>query len=851
MSNLAAVLQARFELTGDLAALEESTALLRRALEAVPPEHPLRASLMSNLAAVLQARFELTGDLAALEESIALLRRALEAVPPEHRISANLHNNLSVALLHLYVEGGDSGYLDEAVDAARRAVALSPADHPQKAGYLSNLGAALRSRYDRTGDLRDLHDAIDAAEMAFSSGAGSQPDRAVMQFNLGAALLNRFEAVGEPNDLDRAIELHRMAVTITSVGDPKRGDYLLDLGGSLRARFLAGGDPSDLERALDAVSAAIMETPPNEPRAAAYLSSLADLRFIRYSRDSDINDAETAIEMWQRASAIHAAGVSVRLKAARSWGSAAAALGRWNSAAEGYASAVSLLPLLVWRGMDRADRAWLLGQWAGVASDAAACMVNAGMPERALETLEAGRSVLWSELLGFETDLSSLRQLRPDLASLLTRIRNEIDDIGSTAANVGEASPSEIDRTSSPLRDRRLGLARQWDRLVAEVRMLPGLESFMRTPRLPGLLSAAAGGPVVVVNVSQWRCDALIVSSSGVQVVRLPRLTLSEIVGRVRESMEALSVFQDDGAEITGFVRRERMIIETLEWLWDTVAEPVTSALGYSDSPAEGSTWPHVWWCPTGPLALLPLHAAGRVQDGTADGLLDRVISSYTPTLRSLLQARTRHVSQGDSHLSRRQLLLVSMPSTPGLPSLPGVRRERDIVSALLNQDELILLEGKAATRRAVSHALKDCSWVHFSCHGAVDLNEPAQSSLQLYDGRLTVADIVSSRGLSRGEFAFLSISEAAHTGVALPDESLSLASAFHHVGWRHVIAPLWQVRDEVAADIAAEVYRAIVEDGRLNVSQSSTALHHALRKLREVYPQIPSVWASYIHSGP
>ena len=77
----------------------------------------------------------------------------------------------------------------------------------------------------------------------------------------------------------------------------------------------------------------------------------------------------------------------------------------------------------------------------------------------------------------------------------------------------------------------------------------------------------------------------------------------------------------------------EATLSQVLEWLWDTVAEPVLAALGFDDAPEEGQPWPRLWWCPTGLLTLFPLHAAGY--HGTADGharsVLDRVVSSYTP----------------------------------------------------------------------------------------------------------------------------------------------------------------------------------------------------------------------------
>src|SRR4029077_20061596 len=82
----------------------------------------------------------------------------------------------------------------------------------------------------------------------------------------------------------------------------------------------------------------------------------------------------------------------------------------------------------------------------------------------------------------------------------------------------------------------------------------------------------------------------------------------------------------------------ETAITTTLEWLWDHITAPILGTLGHT-TPAS-DVWPRLWWCPTGALTLLPLHAAGRHH--TADTVYDRVISSYTPTLRALHHARTR-----------------------------------------------------------------------------------------------------------------------------------------------------------------------------------------------------------------
>ncbi|MER5540630.1 CHAT domain-containing protein [Streptomyces mirabilis] len=95
--------------------------------------------------------------------------------------------------------------------------------------------------------------------------------------------------------------------------------------------------------------------------------------------------------------------------------------------------------------------------------------------------------------------------------------------------------------------------------------------------------------------------------------------------------------------------------------------------LGYDGVPAvedgdcdEG--WPRVWWAPGGPLGLLPLHAAGYHTDSADDPhrrtVMDRIVSSYTPTVRSLRYARERTLSP-----AAVRSLIVAMPTTPGLPN--------------------------------------------------------------------------------------------------------------------------------------------------------------------------------------
>lgn len=61
---------------------------------------------------------------------------------------------------------------------------------------------------------------------------------------------------------------------------------------------------------------------------------------------------------------------------------------------------------------------------------------------------------------------------------------------------------------------------------------------------------------------------------------------------------------------------------------------------GVPQQASPGNARPRIWWSPTGPLASLPLHAAGSVARG-GPHVFDYAVSSYIPTINALRTART------------------------------------------------------------------------------------------------------------------------------------------------------------------------------------------------------------------
>ena len=80
------------------------------------------------------------------------------------------------------------------------------------------------------------------------------------------------------------------------------------------------------------------------------------------------------------------------------------------------------------------------------------------------------------------------------------------------------------------------------------------------------LRNAAQTGPVVVLNASPYRCDALIVRISGVDVVPLP-VTHEEVLARVNRYGAAVNELNRAAQTLAGRQAAENELWRVLAWL--------------------------------------------------------------------------------------------------------------------------------------------------------------------------------------------------------------------------------------------------------------------------------------------
>ncbi|KAK8087920.1 CHAT domain-containing protein [Apiospora hydei] len=824
--------------------------VMDQAVSVIPNGHPNRAPLLKNLGFWLGSKFSRTGSMDDLNRAIEVSEQAMQSIPDDHPDLAKGLCSLGNWLGHRFLRTGNIGDLNRAIRIAEKAVERTPDDSPDLAGRLSTFGSLLGTEFSRNGGMENLNRAIQMTEKAVKLTSDDHPELAGRLSNLGPLLGKRFSTMGSMDDLNRAIQVTEKAVKITHNDDIELGGWLSDLGIFLGDRFSRTGDMDDLNRAVQVTEKGIKLTPQDHPELAGRLNNLGDRLGHRFSKEGSMEDLQKSQSCFLEALNATSAPLSERIKSGRTLLLFSEFLHEPRKSLEIAHKTIELVPLLTCRSLLNTDKEALLHQTAGLASDAAAFALQAGEDMfTAIELLETGRGLLLSSAYDLRTDVSSLENVSPRLAADFTVLQNKLDTpVSSTRMLVTDEYAIRL--VDEEGRQRR-GAAAIIDAVIKEIRCQPGLERFLRCPSENDMCKAAEDGPIVIVNTSIHRCDAIIIEKPGIRALPLP-LRRSDIEKWDSESLE------------------------TLQMLWDRIVQPVLNTLGFTQAPPNGR-WPRVWWIPTGPLARFPLHAAGDHLGGRPNTTLDRVISSYSSSIRAIMHCHQhpfREMAIGE------KVALVSMEETPQQTQLQNALHETTAVEQICKSMGLSPIRPKRQ-RKEVLSALSDCSLFHFAGHGGTSAS-PLQSYLLLEDwvqDPLVVDDVLGINLSFRPPFlAYLS---ACGTGQVrnerLIDEGLHLTAAYQLAGFRHVIGTLWNVDDKLCVDMASIFYMAFQDKG-MNDQAVSKGLHFAIRELRERWRyqmgkhgnvkntgirderdavirdekvgEMPALWAPYVHFG-
>ena len=715
VSNLGISLLHLYEETADSFAFQEAVALQRTAVSETPQGHVERSPRITNLAAALQTMYEQTGDIDALHEAIELFKEAVDSTAPLHRNRLRYLHGLTSSLMRLAERTGDLSGVNDACRLWEDVIAGTPDGHPNKPGRLSALATARHLQFlGDPADTAPLRSGIEILRETRKLLSPGHTQYAMLATNLGTLLLTLFDHTGEPEALDEAIMLFQVAADAALPGHSEWGMLQSNLGVALVHRARQSEDARHAHKAAAVLEGALKVISPRDPgRAQTLLAQGA-----AYARAFELGDSEaisSGLAALRKAAAMENATTATRIRAGRELGRLAASGRRFSEALAGFGDAVRLMEEATWAGLGRADQQRLLAELSGLPMDAAAMALETGSPATGVELLERGRGVLLARLIEAPTLHAQLLSRAPDLADRLASVQTAIEQADRESISL---QLPEISGGSRDLSARRNRLARQRAAIFEEFRSRHDLADLHRNATMDALFASADRGPVVIVNVSEYRCDALIVSAHEVNVVRLPELTRQTITDKVESLIEAADK-----------VKRQE-VDDTLRWTWDSIVAPVLAALEVTEPPSPGQET-HLWWCATGLAAFLPLHAAGEYREDQAPpGTLDLVISSYTPTLGTLIQLRHRKPAR---ETARSGPLIVAMPKTPGMADLESTMEEADGLAARFSTCQQ--LTGPSATRELVAAEMPQHLWAHFACHGSQNSLKPDEAALHLHDG--------------------------------------------------------------------------------------------------------------------
>ncbi|MGW5434792.1 CHAT domain-containing protein [Streptomyces sp. NPDC004059] len=754
---------------------------------------------------------------AAVNAAILLLSTAIEATPADDPQLPDRLGSLSDAYRIRGINNQNNSDLDTATELAAEAAALAPPEATQARERLaharsSRLRFARRSatpdpgryRIDRVVLVKEYTDGPEGAEIAAMLDAAAQnfllSEQAEEMAKKWATdetskhYLEEFRRSGLAVNLELALRAAE-AETSRHEHPTDRRDHLSHLGNIHLQRYVLTQEKAELVEAARLLEEALDLSPRIGPSRGPLLRILSRI----YVEHSELTDGQ--IERHCHLALTTITDALDSLTALRGAGRLALHHQRYDLAVTCYREAVALMRVAALEEFDRTDRAARLSEITETGSEAVTAHILAGDPATALEAAEEARAVLLTLELDLRTDLTSLREARPDLAERFDRLRHTITTDRTNSAR----TPDGYVRTAQAWQSRTA-----WTNLLADIRATPGYETFLRPPAADELTTLNLPGPLVLINVSPFGSHALVIDPDpGVRVLPLDGLKHQDLHTHAYHMLSATD------PQVTS---------DILAWLWETVVGPVLEAIG----PAT-----RMWWVPTGLLSAFPLHAA-TAPDGRS--AIDLIESSYAPTIRLLTRGLARAATSGNGGD-----LIVAVRRTANGSELAGAEAEG---RALLDRHpEAVPLLNEAATRESVLAALPHATRAYFACHNVRDDARPHQSGLGLFDGLLTIDDL-SRLDLPDAEFAQLSACATVMPTPDAPDELTHLAAAFQLAGFRSVVATLWPVRDLVAAEFTQLFHAA---GGHV---ATCTALTSATRALRDRHPDHPELWAPYVHYG-
>ncbi|KAL8822489.1 MAG: hypothetical protein Q9191_006775 [Dirinaria sp. TL-2023a] len=614
---------------------------------------------------------------------------------PVQHIEADVRFTLGEIQRSRFEKYGAVPLLEDAVSQFRLSVLLTARREDPFGRRAAELSGILRSRansasVDQTQKSADLIEAqYWIQEMILGPMPMRRSDRIEMILQLGHLISTRPRSEPLTAQIDKVLQHYSCAVNVECAEFGPRIDSLRSAAEAWTRRGQASENPKrveDLETALGLFDQIETLSKERGTRSTGHMPPLATLLDALFELTGDakygMRCAETNYQIFANSKyELHA-----KLKAATSFALLAARIVNSKDLTgilstdpfskiqfdEALALALELVDDILSESIARSQQLSQLRQYHLFSYLSLwAAKIAEKKPRDIVRVYERGRSVILTRLLNKRTPIAELKEKLPELANRYQRLSERL----SSAGNDEVFTNQPIDK---------FGVESQLRLVVSDIRKNKGFEHFQQ-PYISDeeFEKLSQSGPTIMLvsGIGSSNGTALVVAQGSVYRQELIGYSADACRAQYSNLTSTVKKWQSSGEDDGG-------LDQVLSWLWYQVAEPVLDRLGLQGSKIEeeGMELPRVWWILCDWANRLPVHAAGdhrKARDtGVPCAVMDRAISSYSPTLRSLIYSRARmsHFQPDDSLLEtgkapvqrdRRaespKILTTAMPTTESL----------------------------------------------------------------------------------------------------------------------------------------------------------------------------------------
>ncbi|KAF9892345.1 hypothetical protein FE257_002122 [Aspergillus nanangensis] len=806
-----------------------------------------------------------------LEKAIDAYKEALSGLQQfygtdQHPDIFMVNTSLGYVMMQRFFHWRSDTDLESAIKYYRRSLSHIDEHHPRYAIRAGNLSNALQLRSDIEASVEDLKEARKMLITALEGPVSLSDElKTGLATQVGNAYLRSHSITNQLADVENAVSYYDKAVEAAGTASAStRGAAVGNKAVALKELAEYTGQLSDFQASLKTFDETLQMLSKEDRHHWGAMMNQANLLFSLYERKMGPETKDygyQALEKFEHLAQMQTLPPGTRINVASVAASLTNDLVSNPAKARDYIlTSLDLLPEAILMHVTRLEQLSLIRKYQYVPGSAAALSLIAGdPPSTVIRRLEAGRAFIWDRIDGRPTQLEALESENPELAGKFRTLQQRVSQQARSPGTMDNFDSTSVAASDSN-RMQRQHDTDAYRQVLEQIRALPHFDSFLTTPDTAADLQAyAANAPIVFINATNYRSDALVITNYDVLHLPLPSFSMAQVTEYGALFMHTLQIFGNEEDQAAALAQYQTV----MKWLWEAAAKPIMEAIDWDKYERGPSGKPRIIWVSAGWISVLPIHAAGDFQTPGESNeprcVHDIAVSSYTNSLKALeftIQSASRMKTQP---LTRsQQVLIVAMATTPGLGPDGDLNVEPEInaIEKILSPSFSIKVLNEPDSR-AVKANLAPSRIAHFACHAKADVQDPSRSSIMLQDNQ-TKPSPFSVRTLLRldlinCELVYLSACESgASKDLRLRDEGIHIAGGFHIAGVPHVISTLWKVSDSVSAELAGLFYANLRkgehDDGDL--SSAPYALDDAIGEMRRrgVHPML---WGPFIHSGP